>query len=70
MNILSRKTVLDGLSQVSFNLAAGWLGIVLFSPGFFGISLYQRPDLLIYNLPPAIIVFIVGLFLSERSKKR
>ncbi len=65
---ISTVTVIKGLAEISFNLASGWLGILLISPGFFGITLEKFGELLFRNLFPAIILFVVGLFLTEKVK--
>lgn len=69
MRFVSKKTLIKGLADVSLNLASGWFGILLISPGFIGVSLPKYIELLLINLPPAILAFLVGIFLSERSLK-
>lgn len=66
---LSGSTVLGGLSQVSFNLTSVWLGILIVTPGFSTGNSLQNLDLLLRNLPPAIITLIIGMVLLERSKQ-
>lgn len=65
---LSSSTILNGLSQVSFNLTSVWLGVLIITPGFSGVNISQYLDLLLKNLPPAIMSLVVGMILLERSK--
>ncbi|OGD55890.1 hypothetical protein A3I57_00500 [Candidatus Beckwithbacteria bacterium RIFCSPLOWO2_02_FULL_47_23] len=65
---ISPATVTKGLAEISFNLASGWFGVLLISPGYFGVTLDEFGDLLLRNLFPAIIIFIIGLFLTEKVK--
>jgi hypothetical protein len=69
MWFVSKITLLKALSDLSINLASGWLGVVLIAPGFTNVSVSKYLELLTTNLVPAIIVFVIGLFLLERSKK-
>lgn len=66
---LSSATILNGLSQVSFNLTSVWLGVLIITPGFSAGNSLQNLDLLLRNLPPAIITLIIGMVLLERSKQ-
>lgn len=67
MRFVSKRTLIKGLADVSINLASGWFGLLLISPGFIGVSLSKYLELLLINLPPAIFAFLVGIFLSERN---
>jgi len=64
-----RLSLVKSLAELSVNLASGWLGVLLISPGFLGISTAEYLKLLTVNLPPAILSFIVGWLLTERSAK-
>ncbi len=57
-----------GLADVSINLSSGWLGILLISPGFYSVSMSKYIELLFVNVPPAILTFLLGVFLAERSE--
>lgn len=69
MRLVSRESILEGLAAVSFNLSAAWLGILLIAPGFLRVPGPIFWELLTVNLPQAIIVLLLGMFLLERSKK-
>lgn len=57
------------LSGVSVNLASGWLGILLISPGIFGVaSIGQYLRLLTLNLPLAIVSLITAYWLEEKGE--
>ena len=66
---LSGSTILSGLSQVSFNLTSVWLAILIITPGFSEINLAQYLELLLKNLPPAIMSLVAGMVFLERSEK-
>jgi hypothetical protein len=60
MSLFSKKTIFEVLSEISTNLTAGWIGVLVVSPGFFQISVSEFKNLLTINFPLAI----VGLYLS------
>ncbi|MBI4039176.1 hypothetical protein HY384_04445 [Candidatus Daviesbacteria bacterium] len=66
---LSRSTILSSLSQISFNLTSIWLGVLIVTPGFSEAGFAVYLDLLLKNLPPAIMSTVVGMIFLERSKK-
>jgi hypothetical protein len=69
MKLFSRKTLLEISNQVLVNLTSGWFGIVLIAPGIFGVSSAQQYlELLIKNLPFAIIGLTLCVILAERIK--
>lgn len=63
----SRLSLIQSLADLSINLASGWLGVLLISPGFTGVSFDKYTDQLIVNLPPAIITFAVGWILKDKG---
>lgn len=65
--LVSRSSLLKALSGVSINLASGWLGVLLISPGFLGVSISQYVELLLLNLPPAILSLVLGIMLLEKG---
>lgn len=66
---LSRTTLVQGFADLSINLASAWLGVVFVSPGFLGVPAERWFQLLTFNLPPAIIVFAIGLVLLEKRSE-
>ncbi|MBI4035246.1 MAG: hypothetical protein HY381_02515 [Candidatus Chisholmbacteria bacterium] len=67
--IFSVPTAVKILAEVSVNLASGWLGILLISPGIFGAaSINQYLRLLTLNLPLAIVSLITAYWLLEKKK--
>ena len=70
MKLVSRRNILDSLADLSINLASGWLGVLLISPGFLGVSFPKYMELLLFNFPPAIIALLAGMFLRERMKRK
>jgi len=67
MKIISPITVKKALAELSINLSSGWLGIILISPGFLGVTPDQYAKLILLNLPAGIAALIVGMFLLEKS---
>ncbi len=66
---VSKTTFLEVLASIFINLASGWFGILLVTPGFLGtsnISDYLR--LLTLNLPFGIVGLGFSLWLTEKSK--
>lgn len=69
MILFSRKTLLEISNQILVNLTSGWFGIVLIAPGIFVVSsIQQYLELLIKNLPFAIIGLILCVIIAERIK--
>ena len=71
MNLFSRKTLLESLASVCFDLTAAWIAVIFISPGLFngGSSPQSFILTLLANIPWAVVVFVLGLTLQERSKK-
>lgn len=71
MKLFSRKTLLESLASVCFDLTAAWIAVVFISPGLFsGNSSPQNLFLtLLANIPWAVVVFVLGLILQEEAKK-
>lgn len=66
---VSRKTSLEVLASVFINLTSGWFGILLVTPGFFGMSNFlEFLRLLTLNIPFGIVGLLISLWLSEKSK--
>ena len=52
------------------NLASGWLGIVLISPGLFGVdSVEKYLKLLLVNVPFGIVGLLAAFWLTEKGRK-
>ena len=69
MKIFSVKTFLEILNDTLVNVSSGWFGVILVAPGFFGVSSAQQYfELLIKNLPFAILGLIGASILSEKIK--
>lgn len=68
MKTIAPSTLGKGFADLSINLSSGWLGILLISPGFYGITMSKYVELLLINLPPAILTFLLGVFIAERSE--
>lgn len=69
MKLFSLKTFLEVVSQIFINLSSGWFGVVLISPGFFGVSSQEQYfQLLIKHLPFGIVGLVLSAFLAERIK--
>ncbi len=68
MRMITPSTLGKGLADLSINLSSGWLGILLISPGFYGVTMSKYVELLLINLPPAILTFLLGVFITERSE--
>lgn len=69
MKLFTIKTLLEVVNQIFINLSAGWLGVILISPGFFGVSSQEQYfQLLIKNLPFAIVGIVLCSALAERVK--
>ncbi len=66
---IAPSTLGKGLADLSINLSSGWLGILLISPGFYGIAGGKYVELLLINLPPALLAFLLGVFIAERSEQ-
>lgn len=62
------KPLIESLADLSINLASGWLGVLLISPGFVGIGPSEFRQLLILNLPPAIPSFVFGWYLRDKVR--
>jgi len=70
MKHLSKSTLAKILADLSINLSSGWFGILLVSPGLFGVSsLEEYLRLLTTNLPFGIFGLVVAYLLLEKSKK-
>jgi hypothetical protein len=58
------------LADLFVNLASGWFGILLISPGLFGVSsVTEYLWLLTKNLPFGIVGLVFAYWLSEKSKE-
>lgn len=56
------------LSDLFTNLSSGWFGIILISPGIFGIpSLGEFLKVLTINLPFGILSLVMAGYLKEKS---
>ncbi len=69
MKICSQKTFCEVTSGLFVNLASGYVGLMIISPGFFEVSFQTYLKTLTQNLPFAILGLITALILFERSKK-
>jgi len=69
VKLVSQSTLLKAISDLSINLASGWLGVVLISPSLSNIASAKYLELLTLNVIPAIISLVIGIFLLERSKE-
>lgn len=68
--LISKKTLFEGISTLLFNLSSGWIGVVVVAPGFFGVSNSGEFFTLLWqNLPLGILSLILALILSEQAKK-
>lgn len=57
------------MSALFVNLASGWLGVMLITPGLFGVSsINEYLALLTENLPFGIVGLILSFITSEKSK--
>lgn len=69
MKLISSTLIAKILADVSINLSSGWLGVLLISPGIFGVqSADQYSKLLILNLPFAILGIIAAYLLLSKSE--
>jgi hypothetical protein len=63
---LIAKPVCATLADILANLSAGWLGLILIAPGFTGYPTLTEISLIVFrNLPPAIISFIIAVYLRR-----
>ena len=70
MKLFSKRTALEVLSGILINLTSAWFGILVVTPGFFDVSSVQEYlQLLIVNLPFAIVGLVVTLLVSEEAKR-
>lgn len=68
--IFSAKTLFEVLAGIWINLTSAWFGIILVSPGLFGVSSFSEYNkLLSANIPFGIMGLFIALWLTERSKK-
>lgn len=68
MTISSPKTILEVTAAIFVNLTSAWLGILLVSPGLANATSQQYINLLLHNLPFAIVGLLLSFWLTERSK--
>ena len=69
MKVFSQKTLINVLAAISINLTSAWFGLLVVSPGLFGLSsLEEYGKLLINNLPFAILGLLFSLWLTEKGK--
>lgn len=67
--IISNSTKFKVLAELMVNLASGWFGVVLISPGLFGVaSVEEYLGMLIANLPFGIVGLLIALWLAEKAK--
>ncbi|MCS6956709.1 MAG: hypothetical protein N2593_00860 [Patescibacteria group bacterium] len=70
MKFFSLKTIFEVLAQISINITSGWFGILIITPGFFGVrSLNEYKNLLTTYIPFAIVNLLITFWLIEYSKK-
>lgn len=67
MERFTKRNVLKALSDLSINLASAWLGVLLISPGFFGVTGSEYLKTLLFNLIPALISLTVGVYLMQNE---
>lgn len=67
MKQFTKKKILKALSELSINLASGWIGVLLISPGLFNVSLAEYPKLLFFYLLPGIVSLTVGIILMQNE---
>lgn len=68
MGQFSKFKISRAISDVSINLASGYLGVLLISPGFLGADLPNYLNLVFTNLPPAILSLIFGIVLMQNEE--
>ena len=68
MILLPTKSTLEVITGIMVNLTSGWFGVLLISPGLFGVSPTEYLRLLLFNLPFGIVSLVVTIWLSERAK--
>lgn len=71
MTRISPVLVTRILADVCVNLASGWLGVILISPGILGTaSVGEYLKSLTFNLPLAILGIVVAYLLLDRNEFR
>jgi len=67
MRPLSPRKI-EVLSEIFANLSAGYFGVILFSPGLFGLpSFLSLIKILTLNLPLGILSMYIAMYLKEKS---
>lgn len=68
MGKLNPDTIAKILADLAINLSSGWFGILLISPGLFGVSsIGDYLGLLIINLPFGIVGLVTAYWLLEKT---
>lgn len=67
--LFSLQTKLSVLASVFINLSSSWFGVLIITPGIFGVgSLSEYLKLLLLNLPFGIVGLLLAFWLTERGR--